>query len=246
MANFPANAALIDNPNTYVEGPLRLTSVIPIKALGPHEILSGVQYEIDACGFDFNEIDFDDFNDCIRTAEKTFDEGLLYVESIGDLSLYTALKCRPGAIGGGDEDSYRARAERRLARLESGYLETKLDAYVLAEGTSVTAEGDLVTAIAALLEKSSLVNNPVLHLSIGLAFQLATRIDSLAEFGVTLVVSPFYTDDRAFLTGVLNIWGTETQVTSVPDDDNNYIMALAERQYLLAVECESYYVAVSS
>ena len=245
MAQFPSNPALIDNPVTYQQGALRLTSVFPVKEAGPHEILSGVQYEIDACGLDFNEVDFDDFDDCIRTASKTFDEGLLYVESIGNLALYTALKCRPGAIGGGDEDSYVERATRRLHRLESAFLEGKLEAYVVANGTAVTGTADPEDSIAALLSNADGIDSPVLHLPIGLAFKVANRIDSLLEFGVSLVVSPHYTEDRAFLTGPINIWGTEVTTASVPDTPNNYIMALAERQFLLTVECDSFFVEVS-
>lgn len=238
----------IERPTTFKQAPHRLTSIVPVRAADSHDILSGVTYEVDACGETTTSIDWDNYDDCIRTAAKEFDEGLLFVESItGPLSLLAALKCRPGAIGGGDFDDYRARAIRRLARLESRYLEDTLWAWIDDEGTSSTGGTGAEATIAALLGAHiGDVNNPVLHLSAKNAASVVRSIDDYEDvFGVKVVISPGYADNRIALTGDIAIWGGETAVNAVPQTEHNYIMALAERMYVMAVECEPYYAAVA-
>lgn len=239
--------ALIQTPTTYQQGPLRLTSVFPVKDADGHSIQSGVTYEIDACGETYAEVDFDGFADCIRTAEKTFDEGLTFVDSIdGPLALLTALKCRPGAIGGGGFGDYETRARNRLHRVESRFLEDTLWTHINA-GTSSTGATGVEATIAALLGAHiDDVNNPVLHLSVADAVKVAWKLDDYqAVFGLAIVVSPGYEDDTVGLTGSVNIWGGSVEVTTAPEETHNYIMAMAERMYTMTVECPAYFAAVA-
>jgi hypothetical protein len=237
MAEFPGNT-LIDSPvslrNTLSA---RLTALYPVRDADAHEILSGVQYELDYCGFDTtnSEVDFNDFDDCIRTAAKVFDEGLLFVESFPLGALYAALTCRPG-FGTGGLGEYEGRAERRLRGLETSYLELKLEEYVL-EGTNatlVTSGANLQESIAALVNQN--IDNPTLHISVETAVLLGEYLQNITLAGIALVVSPVYATDSAFLTGAVTIWGGDIEVRAVPDPETNYIMALAERQYIMAVE----------
>lgn len=233
----------IANPNTYTQGPNRLTSVFPVKPVDARGILSGVTYEIDFCGDTASTaVDFDDFADCIRTADKEFAEGLLYTDSWSPGAFYNALKCRPGALGGGSEDDYKARAQRRLLHSESTYLETALQTKVVADGTSVTTTGDVIKDVGKLLVHSTSVNNPVLHLPIDTAFQVGTLgLQTITQLGVQLVISPIYTD--LLLTGALNIWGGLVAVNSTATDlVHNYLMAIAEREYVMAYDCDPFYM----
>lgn len=231
-------------PSTYTQGASRLTSVFPVQQGDPHQIWSSVTWEVDACGIDFDEVDFNSYADCIRTAEKTFDEGLLFAESFPVGTLYAALKCRPGAIGGGSQSDYEARATRRLQRLESTFLESKLEAKVLADGTEVAAGADLYASIGALLAQATQFNSPTIHLPIGVAFQVGQRLQTLSLIDLNIVVSPAYSPGTVFLTSAVSIWGSATTVNNVPDVTNNYIMAIAERQYGMGYECEPYYTVV--
>lgn len=218
------------------EGSQRLTAVYPVLSLEPHLIFSGVTYEIDASGFAYNEVDFDSYDDCIRTAEKEFDEGLLFVDSIPLGALLAALKCRPGSLGGGSVADYEARAQRRLLRLESTFLEKKLEAHVLAgsNATVVAPGADIRTSIAKLVNQN--IDNPTLHISVETAVNLGAALDNIEDAGVELVISPVYSSATAFLTGAVITWAGDVQVNNVPDVTHNYTMALAERQYIMAIE----------
>lgn len=239
MADFPG-LAYIANPTAEAAPPMALTSVFPVKTADSHDLLSGVTYESDACDLTNTDVDFDNYADCIRTAAKEFDEGLLFVESIDKIALFTALKCRPGALGGGDQAEYEGRVLRRFRKAESRGLEAKLWAWVDAEvNTSGNGAGDANATIALLLVHLDEVTNPVIHLSYKMAYLIGSTwgLATLSALGVGVVVGLGYPDDTAFLTGAVSIWGGEAQVNFVPDVTNNQSMALAERQYVMTVEC---------
>jgi hypothetical protein len=246
MAEFPG-LAYIQNPVAVVKPPLALTSVFPVKTADAHDLLSGVTYESDACDLTNTDVDFDNYDDCIRTAAKEFDEGLLFVESITPIALYTALKCRPGALGGGDQAEYEGRVLRRFEKAESRALEAKLWAWVDAESNTIgNGAGDADATVSLLLKHADEVTNPVIHLSYNMGYLVGTNwgIDTLASLGIQVVVGLGYPDDTAFLTGAVNIWGGETQVNFVPDVTNNQSMALAERQYVMTVECAPFFATL--
>lgn len=244
MAEFPS-AAQIDAPEAFTLHPLRLVNVVGIKPLTAHEGLSGVQYEREEGHFAYGDIDFDNYDDCIRTAEKTFDEGLDWVEGIKLDGVYVAIKCRPGAIGGGDREDYIRRVEKRVTMVEAGYLEEEIQ--TIAHGAGSTDLGDfddILEAVAALVGANGQLTNPILHLNTSDAFKLATRLDWLIEVGVRVAVSNYYTVSEPFITGAINIWGTEIQTNTVDDVANNQTMAVAERQYVVTVEGPGIYATV--
>jgi hypothetical protein len=238
--------SLIANPNTYQQGPSRLTSVFPVVQSDLHSIVSGITYETDFCSEDgYTNIDFNDFDDCIRTADKTFTEGLLFTDSItttDPLTLYAALKCRPGAIGGGQEADYVTRATRRLAHLESHYLEDVLMSWVQDNGTDIgLSGGDALQDVGALANLADQTPNPVMLMGFSTAVTLGTHLGNLESLGIKVVASPHWGSNIA-LVGAVNIWGTQVQVNTAPDAvSTNYIMAIAERQYIMAVECGTAY-----
>lgn len=236
MAEFPVQ--------TYIEAPFartstltRLTDVFPVTPVADRDILAGVTYEQDYCIVDITgaEVDYDNYDDCIRTAAKTFDEGLFFVDSRPLGTIYSALKCRPG-FGTGGLAEYEARAERRLTAIETSWLEKQLETWVLAgtNATTVTAGTDLQESVAALVSQN--IDNPTLHISVENALLLGDLLQNLTLLGIRVVASPVYSDATAFLTGAVITWGSPVATHSAPDPENNYIMAISERSYQQAVE----------
>lgn len=232
---------LIDRPAPYA-GPeaRRLTSVFPVIAANARLLYSGVQYEIDTCdATTATTVDFDSYDDCIRTATKVFDEGLDFTESFTPPPLLSAYKCRPGSLGGGTYAEYAERAERQLLRKESLYLEGRVAANVASTGTAVTGFANDSLKLAALLEKE--IDNPTLHIGTGYAMILGQGLQNIIDSGITVVVGKGY-GGKALLTGSVTIWGGEIETHAVPSLEDNYTMALAERQYVVDLgACETYY-----
>lgn len=229
----------IANPNTYVQGPSRLTSLFPVADADLHTIVSGITYETDFCGEDYTQIDFNSFASCIATAAKTFDEGLLFTDSITTsepLALYSALKCRPGALGGGLAPDYEARAKARLLHGETTYLETALQTWVQA-GTNAGLAGDAREVVAGLTNLAGGVVNPTMLMGYSTVVALGSALGNLESLGITVVASPVF-GEFVGLVGGINIWGSPIVVNNAPDAiSTNYIMAIAERLYQMSVEC---------
>jgi len=241
--------SLIASPSPLAPtvAPFRLTQLSPVKATDDLAILAGVEYEIDGCDESYVTVDVEDWADCIRTAEKEFVEGLNYVDSFELAPLMAALKCRPGGLGGGSQEQFEERARRRLARVETRYLEDQVWIKIVA-GTSQAVVGTGVEAAVAGLLGARIddVNHPVLHLSVRNAALVASRIDDWQSiFGIGLVVSPGYADTTIGLTGAISIWGGEVVTNVVPSLIDNYTMAIAERQYIMAIECTAFKATVA-
>ncbi len=246
MAEFPT-AAYIERPNGAPATQTgRLTDLYPTQTADARALLGGYTYEIDFCDFATNTVDDEDWASCIATAEKEFDEGLLFVESFKVGTQYEGLKCRPG-FGTGTMPEYEARALARLNGKATSYLEAALETSVLAgtNATAVSAGADLRESIAALVKQN--IQNPVLHISTANAILLGSALDNILLAGIAIVISPVYSDATAFLTGAVHTWGGDFSV-SVPQVATNYVLALAERQYAMAVEpgagCKPYKVTL--
>lgn len=247
-ASVPTTGALAQLPVTEIND--------------PRVLFSGVTYETDGCEAEVQNVDFVDYADCIRTAVKTFDEGLDYVQSFS-FSLYRGVTCRPGAIGGGDNSEYEERARRRFTLGESRGVERKLAAAFSAGalgpdgGTAVdaaidiTPSGDALTAkqgVALLFEALGNAQVPIILAPRAVGVLLNEENEVEKSGGILVVGAGFETngDGTATLygTGHIHIWHGPLIETLVNDDENNYTIALVERQYTVSVECQTFKVDV--
>lgn len=229
----PGIALIPDPRSTLTPGPMRLTSVFPIKTGDPHLLYSGAQFEVNDVAA-FTQVEFNDFDDCIRTAEKVFDEGLDYVDTFTPKPLFAALKCRPGALGGGTIEEFEARARERLAYVETSYLEASIAQYVSSNFPDADiSDTSVLGQVAQLLVRND-VPGKTLHLSSAAAVLLGSGLDNILAQGIKVVAGPAY-GPLGIITGEVTIWGGEVQVSHALDLENNYTMVIAERQYIISL-----------
>jgi len=255
MAQFPGPQR-IDAPAHPVPETGILYSVPVTDVTDPRLLHSGVTFETDGATADLRDVDFASYADCIRTATKIFDDGLDYVETFG-FSLYRAIVCRPGAIGGGDEAEYRERARRRYDIGESFALERHIKSVLETGNAAVPAAVALAPVVADGLKPiegisllfGALGNVYVPNILAGRAVGVKlNEDDAVAASGGNLVIGAGFDETggvaTVYGTGPIHIWRGEPIVTVVPDDENNNMIVLVERQYIVSIEGPTYKVDV--
>lgn len=261
MAQVPS-PALIPAPTVSVPTTGALAQLPTDEVADPRLLFSGVQYETDGCEAEVSEVDFADYADCIRTAVKTFEEGLDYVQSFS-FSLYRGVTCRPGAIGGGDNAEYEERARRRFLLGESRGVERKLAQAFESGATSpdgtaaIAAATDLTPGsgavkpeegVALLFEALGNAQTPIIFAPRAVGVHLNEDQEVEKSGGLLVVGAGFETNGDGTATiygaGHTHIWHGPLVETLVNDDENNYTIALVERQYTIAVECQVYKIDV--
>lgn len=271
MATFKGpRPIIIDAPPLVNPSVVGVLAVLPPHDLphGARELFAGVTYESDGCeaagrivepGLDGDADGAAD--ECLRSAAKTFDEGLDFTQSFS-FTVYRGIKCRIGSLGGGDEAEYKERSERRLTQGESRAVEQHLVAAfngskrdtqneAIPPGRDITPTGDIVSVdegVALLFEALGNIHSPVIHVPRPVAVMLNKDAVIEKSGGRTVVGAGYHTngDGTATIygTGPINFWRDPITTNIVYKTETNETFALSERQYIAAIECGVFSIRV--
>jgi hypothetical protein len=209
---------------------------------GPNRLINGanLQYDTLGCGT-VHDTPHACWGEVIADAEKErdgIDQGLAVVPAFG---LYAGVECYAGP----HDSEYEPRARAVLEWWESRGVERKLAVWLA--GATNTAASDLVAAIAEADEHAddTYIGMPILHLNRADA-SLAFKEGVLAREGDTLVTAHGtpVAASAEYAAGVVTVTGDVTVSLSAIEahrsirPEKNKTMALAERGYAIAVDCD--------
>lgn len=241
MAQFPGEV-FVDAPTLrpWPKGILNVATVTDVDA-NDRGLFSGTTFEQPPSFTKPTDVDFADYADCIRTADKEFEDGIDYSNSF-QFTGYRAMKCR--TVGSGSTDEWTERVERHFTALEEAYVGDKVRAYLQGIGEGVTpvfsdaGDGLSPREAAALLFGFYLAQPPMILTGVTAGFSLNER-DSVEKSGGVLVASPGFgtvgsRTQRMFATSDIIIRRGPLITHIVPDLDVNEVYALTERQYSIS------------
>lgn len=237
-------------PTVRIQAPRRLPRKGGITAVAevfedPRIAAAGaLQYDAEACSLAVGEIQLC-YGPDVSAADKTGD-GLSAGEGIVPVfGGFVGVQCYAGST----EDEYGPRAKAQLEAVQDRLIESVLWGWLTAEAAT-GAGATLAAAIGAAEEHAdaNYVGLPVLHLSREDAV-LAAAAGAISPNpadngklwtpnGTPVVASSSYASGTVAVSGGVSVGHTPTKVIEGQDYAHNQFLAIAERAYGLAVDCD--------